>query len=434
MNWEKHPLLRQAWVTFLSVISATIISTLIWNLYHGYSLRRWFLLALLSLLVCSFARSLLRRYLDDSIQSTRTRLTTEGKLLLVAIVSFALLGMNTGSNLLYLSFGSLMSALIVSRLVIEVSLRGLKVRRVAPSTVVCGEECWIEIWLRNERAKSSHSGLIVEEDWEFAKSAGIFFPNISPGETVGGTFALCFTKRGEAKLSRLVVRTSFPMGLIEKMSYVDFEATILVLPKVFELSPSFFQDFQSVSAQQGSPSLMGQERWDMIRNIRAYRPGDPLRNVHWKSTARRQALMVKEYDRPKPQQVVFVLYSPVDSTEEAVEAAVSLTASMMVKLASGDEDLALITHTKKRIDKLVIGDGATLHDAMEVLALASTGGPLNILIQKSRALLARRKMILVSAAEKSHPDLTRLRSSLGNPPVYSAASGLRTFSAKELGV
>lgn len=433
MNWEKHPRLRTVWVTFLSVISTTIISTLIWNLYHGYSLRRWFLLALLSLLLCSFARSLLRRYLDDTFQSTRTRLTTEGKLLLLAIVAFGLLGMNTGSNLLYLSFGALMSALIVSRLAIEVSLRGLKVRRVAPSTVICGEECWIEIWLRNERSKSSHSGLIVEEDWEFAKNTGIFFPNISPGETVGGTFALTFTKRGEAQLSRLVVRTSFPLGLIEKQSYVDFEATILVLPKVYELSPSFFQDYQSMGAQQGSPSLMGQERWDMIRSLRAFRPGDPLRRVHWKSTARRQTLMVKEYDRPKPQQMVFVLFNPIDSGEKAIEAAVSLTASMMVNLAKVDEDLALVTHTKKRIDKLVIGDGATLHDAMEVLALASPGGPLDLLIQKSRGLMARRKMIIVSAAVQSHPDLARLKSALGSPHVYSAASGLGTFLAKEVG-
>ena len=432
MNWEKHPRLRQVWVTFLSVVSTTIISTLLWNLYHGYSLKRWFLMALLSLLLCSFARSMLRRYLDDSLQSTKTSLTTEGKLLLLGLVVFGLLGMNTGSNLLYLSFGSLMSAFIVSRLIIEVSLRGLKVRRVAPSTVVCGEECWIEIWLRNERAKSSHSGLTVEEDWEHAKSAGIFFPQISPGETVGGTFALTFTKRGEAKLSRLVVRTSFPLGLIEKMSYVDFEATILVLPKVFELSPFFFQDFQAQDAQQGQASLMGPERWDMIRNLRAYRPGDPLKNVHWKSTARRRTLMVKEYDRPKPQQMVFVLYNPPSVLDDAVEASVSLTASMMVNLSKGDEDLALITHTKDRIDRLIIGDGATLHDAMEVLALAQRGGPLVQLIRQSRALIARRKLVLVTGSREDHPDIARLRSALGNPKVYSTSTGMGSFLVQEV--
>ena len=42
---------------------------------------------------------------------------------------------------------------------------------------------------------------------------------------------------------------------------------------------------------------------------RDYQPGDYLRNIHWRNSARRGKLMVKELDRP-PQGEVYVAFSP----------------------------------------------------------------------------------------------------------------------------
>jgi uncharacterized protein (DUF58 family) len=44
-----------------------------------------------------------------------------------------------------------------------------------------------------------------------------------------------------------------------------------------------------------------------VRGVRPYRPGDPIREIHWRSSARRGELMVREYDAaPSPELVLVV--------------------------------------------------------------------------------------------------------------------------------
>src|SRR5439155_15517711 len=44
-----------------------------------------------------------------------------------------------------------------------------------------------------------------------------------------------------------------------------------------------------------------------VRGVRPYRPGDSMRWVHWRSSARRRQLLVREYDAaPSPDLVIVV--------------------------------------------------------------------------------------------------------------------------------
>jgi uncharacterized protein (DUF58 family) len=432
MNWDQSPRLKRAWLVFVALVITFMTASLAWSLYYGQSLRSWALLAILSLILGSLVRALLIRVIKEPTTRNKTKLTSEGKFLLGALLFIGLLGMNTGSNLLYLGFGALLSALIVSRVASEFGLRGLRVRRITPTAVTCGQEVKVEIWLRNERRTSSHYGLVVQEDWEWAgPNAGIFFPSVGAGETVGGYLPLTFPNRGEAKLSRLIVRSSFPLGLLEKISYVEFEATILVLPRVYQLSARILNKLKVTGVEQGAPSLIGLERWDMIRNLRDYRAGDQLRRIHWRSSAKRQTLQVREYERPIPQRLLLVLYGPAVDNEAAWEAAVSLTASMIQKLARSEEHVALVAHSSQMPEKLTIGDGATVADAMEVLALANSGGSVDSLIQLGRNMVKGRRAIIITSASPSDPSLAKLKLSLGDATVCSTIKGLSSYTGDD---
>jgi uncharacterized protein (DUF58 family) len=66
------------------------------------------------------------------------------------------------------------------------------------------------------------------------------------------------------------------------------------------------------------------------RGLRAYRPGDDPRDIHWRTTARRAELFVREYDREHGDTwwLVLDLTSPADDEgEAAVELAASLAAA-----------------------------------------------------------------------------------------------------------
>jgi uncharacterized protein (DUF58 family) len=79
----------------------------------------------------------------------------------------------------------------------------------------------------------------------------------------------------------------------------------------------------------------GSTKWgqhsDEIRGIRAYAPGDDLRDVHWSSTARLGHLVVKEFTRPLEQRMLVVWDGGLDFNrqQDALEWSLRFCASLV---------------------------------------------------------------------------------------------------------
>lgn len=98
-------------------------------------------------------------------------------------------------------------------------------------------------------------------------------------------------RRGLYRLERLRVEYSDPLGLVIRRIDVLTQAELLAHPH-----PRTLQLVAPTSALMGSierPSLL--EDPTATRGVRPYRPGDPLRRVHWPQTARTGELMAREY-------------------------------------------------------------------------------------------------------------------------------------------
>ena len=70
-----------------------------------------------------------------------------------------------------------------------------------------------------------------------------------------------------------------------------------------------------------------------VRGLRPYRPGDPIRGIHWRSSARRGELMVREYDAaPSPELILVVEpwlpVEPSGADRANLEAALSLAVTV----------------------------------------------------------------------------------------------------------
>ena len=79
-----------------------------------------------------------------------------------------------------------------------------------------------------------------------------------------------------------------------------------------------------------------------LRALRPYVPGDELRHLHWKATARTGQLIVREYVDPAQPWCVVVLDTRRDVLDaDAFEAAVEIVASVLWAAAEQDRPVRL---------------------------------------------------------------------------------------------
>ena len=97
-------------------------------------------------------------------------------------------------------------------------------------------------------------------------------------------------RRGKIRCGRLEVFTRYPIGLFHAWSYVEFDLSVIVYPRPDPTAGSP-PNAGSDSGEEGIP-VPGEEEFNMLR---AYRPGDPPRQIAWKALAREQDLLTKDF-------------------------------------------------------------------------------------------------------------------------------------------
>ena len=118
-----------------------------------------------------------------------------------------------------------------------------------------------------------------------------------------------------------------PFGLFRAESPAGGEATLLVYPRLVEIDRLFSE--AGGAAQEGGRLLMRRTSGFDLHSVRDYQEGESLRKVHWRTTARRGRLMVKELEDTPHDEVAILLdadsrYVVGDSFDVQVRAAGSI--------------------------------------------------------------------------------------------------------------
>jgi uncharacterized protein (DUF58 family) len=115
--------------------------------------------------------------------------------------------------------------------------------------------------------------------------------------------------------------TSDPLGLFQGFRPAPDKEVALVLPRFASLTGrrrSRELEASVATARAGS----GNE----LFGIREYRPGDSLRRIHWRSSARHGQLVVREYE-PPGQQTLSIVLDPAPATTEIADQVARIAAS-----------------------------------------------------------------------------------------------------------
>ncbi len=107
-------------------------------------------------------------------------------------------------------------------------------------------------------------------------------------------FQIPLITRGHFQLARVDLKSGDFFGVYRRERTDDAGHTLWVYPEVLSLERLGLPRLRPQGDQRGGQRLF--EDPTRLQTIRDYRPGDPLKKVDWKATARRQQLQSRVYD------------------------------------------------------------------------------------------------------------------------------------------
>jgi len=235
---------------------------------------------------------------------------------------------------IFLGFSSLLLLLFLSSWFYgRVCLLSLAPTGLEPATGFAWEKLSIRFGLHHTGNRFTAHDVLVYHGSDFHRR-GLFAyrASIAPGTSQWMEGDLRMPKRGRFSTHGLRLASTFPFGLIRWTSAWELPADLLALPRL--------------GALRDPLSLIPPERETLVANtgrfqdaeefhtLKRWRPGMSQRNVHWKSTARRNGLMLKELHGVRKPSIRLELIPPFPTSARQrsdkflFEQSICLTASL----------------------------------------------------------------------------------------------------------
>lgn len=236
----------------------------------------------------------------------RLKLTREGKYFIGVTFGVGFAAINTANNLLYLLLGMLLSLIIVSGVLSELSLRALSVTRRLPPRAQVGRPHLVEVEVYNHKGRVPSYAIEIE-DLRAGQPADkrCFFLKVSPGSAQVAAYRRTPARRGRDQHVGFRIATRFPFGLFEKSRVLDADGSLIIYPAVDPVVLSRPDHGQRVS---GSVSLNlggGNE----IFGVRSMREGDDPRDIYWRKSTLPDHFVLRERARETRRDVRYRLES-----------------------------------------------------------------------------------------------------------------------------
>lgn len=222
------------------------------------------------------------------------RLTREGRAFLFVTVGVGLAAVNTANNLLYLVLGLLLSLLLVSGVLSDLAIWRLRIRRKLPGQMFAGKRAIVEMVAFNDKRWLASVSVEAIDELDGVETEPARFMRVPPGESSRTTYGLVAPRRGLVALGAVRVLTRYPFGLIEKGFDVFLPDEIVVYPALLDHAPA--PSYEQMPGEAAPMHRTGRGT-EFAGSVRFYRDGDESRDIHWKRTATRGELVVRERDQ-----------------------------------------------------------------------------------------------------------------------------------------
>lgn len=282
------------------------------------------------------------------------------------IIASAILGIDTNSNTTYQAF-TLLSALLAVSFIFSFFFRArLRIYRTLSKFGAAGSPMHYRIKFLNIGEKALRGLTVAEKPHdprplfkEFRERRGITWgqhvhrnrlyepeknglPDLLPCTETEIDARLTPLRRGRLYFEAMEIFQPDPLGLVNAYATAPSRQSILILPRRYLLPDIKLPGTRAY--QHGgialSTSVADSEEF---QSLREYRPGDPLRLIHWKSLAKATRPIIKEFQDEYFVRHALVLDTFIDRDEHGLfEEAVSVAASFACTIQTQESLLDLM--------------------------------------------------------------------------------------------
>jgi hypothetical protein len=212
--------------------------------------------------------------------------------------------------------------------------------------VVAGTAASVAVRASNDSARRqrAHLAEFVVGD----RTESIRLPALAAGESREVVVSVPTVRRGVIRLGPVTIVRRDPIGLARRESVRSGTAELFVHPATVALSVStsgLLRDLEGIPTTDLTDSDMS------FHALRPYVAGDDRRYIHWKSTAKTGAFMVRQFEQTRRSHLIVMLaLSEADyASEDEFELAVSVVASIGVRAIADGTTVSVYAGAPQRV-------------------------------------------------------------------------------------
>jgi uncharacterized protein (DUF58 family) len=302
-------------------------------------------------------------------------LTRRGRLLLVLGGALYLAAWAFGSNALYPVALGFLAVVLVAAVSVRLAAGPMGYRRRSSGVDHFeGDDVVVDVELEPRGTLGLANASVVER---LAKLGEQRIPLRRQGGFLRGRYVLRSVPRGRYALDDADAVLADPFELERASVALPAQGALLVLPRVVELDGLFSES--GLRGHDGRRLLLRRPTGFDVHSVREYEEGESLRKVHWKTTARRGRLMVKELQDEPRDEIAILLDADAHSVAGgSFDAQVRAAGSLLRAQAVRDRRAVLVVNSlRQEVVRLQTATGEW-RAALETLAALEPDGQLSL--------------------------------------------------------
>ncbi|MBU0503482.1 MAG: DUF58 domain-containing protein [Candidatus Omnitrophota bacterium] len=333
--------------------------------------------------------------------------------LFIAIIILAslIIGLRTGNGFFYFFFWFLLSTMTINLGWLALQFFGAKIviTRKNIKKINEDESLEIEVSVENKSFLPVFNP-ILQDDLSCAalgeRQRLILLDYLKPRSTLEFKYTCVCPQRGRYRLGPLAIYFFDPQGIFYLKKVYPAYSEVYVYPKTFPIN-NFPPLAKGILPWFGINTSRTGGDDDEFFGIREYRQGDPIKRIHWASTARHNKLIVKQFQNQNYAKATIIFNLEKDKNfgegkESIAEYTIKIAASVVNYLTARNIPIKIMAHTGEVVNIPFNRGEEHLEDIMKFLAGAQVESRTSLaeIFEEFSRFISNENTLIVIALDK----------------------------------